>query len=116
MSSLVPAVDYLQAMRVRGMLVRQLANATASYDVYVAPYLDVRNIRPGQPLKGATYENFNVANLCGYPCVGVPNGFTAKGTPTGITFIGRPYADAEMLAVAKAYQDATLWHLKHPAL
>ncbi len=115
-SRVVPAVDYLQAMRVRGMLVRQLADATASVDVYVAPYLDVRSVRPGQPLKGAIYDNFNVANLCGYPCIVVPNGFTAKGTPTGITFIGRPYAEAEMLSVAKAYQDGTPWHQRHPAL
>jgi Asp-tRNA(Asn)/Glu-tRNA(Gln) amidotransferase A subunit family amidase len=115
-SRLVPAVDYLQAMRVRGLLVRQLADATASLDVYVAPYLDLRSIRPGQPLKGAIYDNFNVANLCGYPCIVVPNGFTAKGTPTGITFVGRPYAEAAVLAVAKAYQDATQWHLKHPDL
>jgi Asp-tRNA(Asn)/Glu-tRNA(Gln) amidotransferase A subunit family amidase len=116
-SYLVPAVDYLQAMRLRGMLVRQMADATAPFDVYIAPYIDVRNMRPGASTpSGAIYDNFNTANLCGYPCIGVPNGFTASGTPTSITFIGRPYAEREMLLVAKAYQDATAWHLQHPPL
>jgi Asp-tRNA(Asn)/Glu-tRNA(Gln) amidotransferase A subunit family amidase len=44
----------------------------------------------------------------------VPNGFTKDGRPTGITFIGNLYGEAKLLAVAKAYQDATSFHLKHP--
>jgi Asp-tRNA(Asn)/Glu-tRNA(Gln) amidotransferase A subunit family amidase len=54
--------------------------------------------------------------LCGYPAVSVPNGFTAEGRPTSITFLGRLYAEAEMLAVARAYQERAGFHLKHPRL
>jgi Asp-tRNA(Asn)/Glu-tRNA(Gln) amidotransferase A subunit family amidase len=57
-----------------------------------------------------------VANLCGYPAVGMPNGFTADGKPTSITFMGRLYNEAELLAVARAYQERAGWHLKHPTL
>jgi len=33
-----------------------------------------------------------------------------------LTFIGKLFGEPEMLALAKAYQDATSWHLKHPKL
>jgi Asp-tRNA(Asn)/Glu-tRNA(Gln) amidotransferase A subunit family amidase len=45
----------------------------------------------------------------------VPNGYRAgDGTPTSISFIGRLFGDAKVLAVAKAWQDATDFHTKHP--
>jgi Asp-tRNA(Asn)/Glu-tRNA(Gln) amidotransferase A subunit family amidase len=46
----------------------------------------------------------------------LPNGFSAADTPTSITFTGRLYDEATLLAVAKAYQDATDFHLRRPPL
>jgi Asp-tRNA(Asn)/Glu-tRNA(Gln) amidotransferase A subunit family amidase len=46
----------------------------------------------------------------------VPHGFNEKGNPTSLTFIGKLFGEAEMLAVAQAYQNATSWHQKHPKL
>lgn len=123
----IPAVEYLQAQRVRGLIMQQFADATAPFDVWVAPYLDMRAYRPPptpapgappvvQPPPGPIMSHFSVANLCGYPCISVPNGFNQKQQPTNVTFLARPYHEAEMLAVAKAYQDATPWHLRHPTL
>ena len=57
-----------------------------------------------------------LTNLTGHPCVVVPNGFTDKGTPTSITFTGRLYDEATVLAVALAYERATDFHRKHPPL
>ena len=57
-----------------------------------------------------------MSNLTGHPCVVVPNGFTKAGTPTSICFIGRLFDEADILAVAKAYQDGTDFHRKHPPL
>ena len=122
----VPAIEYLQAQRVRGLIMQQFAEVTAPFDVWVAPYIDMRAPRPAPPAPGTTpppapppgpvLAHFSVANLCGYPCVSVPNGFTAKRQPTSVTFLARPYHEAEMLAVAKAYQDAAGWHTQHPTL
>ncbi len=122
----VPAIEYLQAQRVRGLIMQQFADATAPFDVWVAPYIDMRAPRPAPAAPGTTpppapppgpiLTHFSVANLCGYPCVSVPNGFNAKGQPTNVTFLARPYHEAELLAVAKAYQDAAGWHRRHPAL
>jgi Asp-tRNA(Asn)/Glu-tRNA(Gln) amidotransferase A subunit family amidase len=71
---------------------------------------------PEMPPPSPIREHFQVANVCGYPAVSVPNGFTADGKPTSITFLGRLYNEAEILALAKAYQDRAGWHTKHPKL
>ena len=57
-----------------------------------------------------------LTNLTGHPAVVVPNGFRDNGTPTAILFIGNLFAEAKTLRVAKAYQDATGFHLEHPDL
>jgi Asp-tRNA(Asn)/Glu-tRNA(Gln) amidotransferase A subunit family amidase len=57
-----------------------------------------------------------MANLAGYPAVNVVNGFTDKNTPTNITIYARPFLDGEVLAVAKAYQDAAGFYKKRPPL
>jgi len=145
-SRLVPAVEYLQTQRVRAMIMRQFAATVSKFDVYIAPYIDMRaggagrageagrvgeagragasdlargpggRGRAGAPPPSAIRDHFQVANLCGYPAVSVPNGFTAEGRPTSITFLGRLYAEAEMLALARAYQERAGFHLKHPRL
>ena len=132
-SRVVPAVEYLQTQRVRAMIMRQFAAAVSKFDVYIAPYIDMRAggaaraggagradgsdaAPPPTPPPSAIRDHFQVANLCGYPAVSVPNGFTAEGRPTSITFLGRLYAEAEMLALARAYQERAGFHLKHPRL
>jgi Asp-tRNA(Asn)/Glu-tRNA(Gln) amidotransferase A subunit family amidase len=131
-SRVVPAVEYLQTQRVRAMIMRQFAAVVSKYDVYIAPYIDMRaggagragraggsggsDTSPPTPPPSAIRDHFQVANLCGYPAVSVPNGFTAEGRPTSITFLGRLYAEAEMLALARAYQERAGFHLKHPRL
>jgi Asp-tRNA(Asn)/Glu-tRNA(Gln) amidotransferase A subunit family amidase len=124
-----PAVEFLQGQRVRHMIMRQFADVVGKYDVYVAPFFNTRGDPPAagggarggappaaRPAPGAMENHFTVANLCGYPAVAVPNGFAATGQPTSITFMGRLYNEAAVLALAKAYQDASGFHLKHPRM
>jgi len=98
----VPAVEYIQANRARSILMRKMAEVMEEVDVYVCP-----------PYGG---NNLLLTNLTGHPCVVLPNGFRENGTPTSITFNGKLFGEAQLLAVAKAYQDATGYHLKHPPL
>jgi Asp-tRNA(Asn)/Glu-tRNA(Gln) amidotransferase A subunit family amidase len=56
-----------------------------------------------------------MANLACYPAINVPNGFAAAGQPTNVTFFARPFGETELLALAKAYQDAAGFHLHKPA-
>ena len=55
-----------------------------------------------------------LTNLTGHPCVVLPNGFNPDNTPVSLSFIGGLYKEAETLRVAKAYQDQTDFHRKHP--
>ncbi|HTY10433.1 MAG TPA: amidase [Bacteroidota bacterium] len=98
----IPAVEYIQANRVRYLAIQDMAKLMGQVDVIVAP-----------PFDG---DNSLLTNLTGHPCVVVPNGFSKKGTPTSITFLGKLFDEATLLAVAKQYQDATDFHLKHPKL
>jgi Asp-tRNA(Asn)/Glu-tRNA(Gln) amidotransferase A subunit family amidase len=106
---LLPAAEYLNASRVRTLLMQQMARAMSDIDVYLVPF-DYSDYTPNP----VATLNTSLTNLTGHPCVVVPHGFNEKGNPTSLTFIGKLFGDAEMLALARAYQQATDWHLKHP--
>ncbi|MFJ7213688.1 amidase [Amycolatopsis sp. NPDC098790] len=52
----------------------------------------------------------------GLPALSVPGGFTPEGLPIGLQFIGRLWADADVVSVAARYERATTWHTRHPEL
>lgn len=100
-AQMIPAVEYIRANRIRSLVLAELEQTLDAVDVYVCP----------------SYEGDNLlmTNLTGHPCVVLPNGFReSDGTPTSITFNGRLHGEAELLAVAHAYQQATGHHLKRP--
>ena len=144
-SRLIPAVDYLQAQRTRTMMMMQLAAATADVDVYLvpvnnggggggrgrggAPDAAATTTPPATPAAGGRgrgaggprrssvlQRHFAMANSAGYPALNIPNGFAESGSPGAITFYARPFGEAELLALGKAYQDVAGFHLKHPSL
>ena len=108
---LAPATEYINANRIRTLLMQEMVHVMADIDVYIVPF-DYGDYTPN-PIASL---NSSVTNLTGHPCVAVPHGFDEKNHPTSLTFIGKLYGDAEMLAFARAYQEATGWHLKHPTL
>jgi Asp-tRNA(Asn)/Glu-tRNA(Gln) amidotransferase A subunit family amidase len=127
---LIPAVEYLQSQRLRMMMMMKLAEATAHVDVYLvasnnngtggpggrggrgAP--DAATPAPPERQQTPTQRHSNMANLACYPAINVPNGFSETGSPTNMTFFARPFGEMEILALAKAYQDAAGFHLKRP--
>ena len=98
----VPAVEYLQAQRVRTLLVQQMQETLKDIDVYLSPSF--------------AGNNLVLTNLSGHPCVVVPNGFQKNGMPTTITFIGKLFGEAELLTFAKFYQSITNHHEQHPSM
>jgi len=99
---MIPAVEYIQANRLRTIVMEAMAKTMSKVDVFVTPSYG------GDVLL--------LTNLTGHPAVVLPNGFNDKGSPTSISFIGNLFGEAEALLVAKAYQDATDFHQKHPKL
>ncbi|HET8947011.1 MAG TPA: amidase [Candidatus Polarisedimenticolia bacterium] len=115
----IPAVEYIQASRARRLAQEQVAKAFENVDVIVAPSFSSQLV---------------VTNLTGHPALILPNGFRGEdapkppadaeiqdnvggpGTPVSLTFIGRLYGEAKLLALARAYQEKTGFHLKQPPL
>ena len=116
----IPAVEYIQAARARRLAMDAVAKVFGGLDVVVAP---------------TNGEQLVITNLTGHPAVILPNGLRrddapkppsddesdfqnagGPGTPTSLTFLGKLYGEAELLAFARAYQDATGFHLQHPKL
>ena len=98
---LIPAVEYVQAQRVRTLWMQEIARIFEQVDVYLAPSWD---------------KNLSITNLTGHPSITLPNGFRANGTPSSITLTGDLFRENEMLAVAHAYQEATDFHRRRPDL
>ena len=98
----IPAVEYIQANRIRFDLIQSMEKLMNEVDVYISPNFEG--------------DNLLLTNLSGHPCVVLPNGFNKNGTPTSITLIGKLFGEAELLGVAKKIQTATDFHLKHPKL
>jgi Asp-tRNA(Asn)/Glu-tRNA(Gln) amidotransferase A subunit family amidase len=92
----VSAVDYLRMQRVRSRVMAEMAKTMEAVDLYVGG------------------NDLLLTNLTGHPTVVLPNGPTRSGSPTALTFTGRLWGETELLAVAKAYQDATGHHRKRP--
>lgn len=99
---LIPAVEYIQANRLRWLLMKEMAEKMKDIDVYIAPSFGGSNLL--------------LTNLTGHPAVVVPNGFDDQGHPTSISFIGQLFAEDKVLRVARAFQQATDFHLRHPQL
>lgn len=103
-SRFIPAVDYVNANRVRTMAIQKWDDLMRTVDVIVTP------------TGAANLSQLVATNLTGHPAVIVPNGFRDDGTPVSLTFLGGLFEEAKVLAVAKAYQDATGFHLRHPVV
>lgn len=96
----VPAVEYVNACRMRTVIMQKVDPFIAQYDIIIAP--------------PETGDQLAITNLTGHPSVTLPVGYHADGTPGSISFIGQLYGEAELLAFAKAFQDATPYNKEHP--
>jgi len=115
-----PAVEYIQASRARRMAMDEVGKVFSEFDVIVTPTFS---------------QQLVITNLTGHPALILPNGFRGAdapppastvegaeenvggpGTPVSLTFLGNLYAENKMLALARAYQEATGFHKLRPQL
>jgi aspartyl-tRNA(Asn)/glutamyl-tRNA(Gln) amidotransferase subunit A len=119
--ALLSAGDVVQADRVRRAAIRRLREVFARVDVIVGP----TTTRPA-PTFDTTFEvglmgifdriHTTYWNGAGAPVVAAPIGFTTRRLPVSMQIAAAPFADADALRLAHAYQQHTDWHLQVPSL
>jgi aspartyl-tRNA(Asn)/glutamyl-tRNA(Gln) amidotransferase subunit A len=110
---------YKKAQQVRTLVAQDFTRAFAEVDILVSPTSPTPAFRVGEvddPLQMYLMDIYTIpANLAGICGVSVPCGF-AGDLPIGLQLLGRPFAEGTVLRAAHAYEQATPWHLRHPAL
>ena len=112
--SLMPAVQYLRAQKVRAAFTHEILETFRALDVFLTPgmpapageRMDVR-----QPFR-------RMFNVCGFPALVLPMGFSTSpaGLPLGLQIAAKPFAEETIYAAAQAYESATEWHTTRPPL
>ena len=126
-ATLTPAWTYLRAQRARELIRRELHAALEKYDVIIlptgpvaAPTIEASTGKPGGYYQGkldiGRRRYTSPAALAGLPALSIPCGFSDAGLPIGMQIIGRAFDEATLFRVGQAYESATEWHTRHPAV
>jgi Asp-tRNA(Asn)/Glu-tRNA(Gln) amidotransferase A subunit family amidase len=118
------AVDLVHtATATRGQITQAFADVFAGHDLLVTPTIPV--LATAHPREsddtvtragGALHMLTEPPSHAALPALTVNCGFAPDGLPAGLQFIGPWRADGAILQAAAAYQSATPWHTRHPAL
>lgn len=123
----VPATDYINVLRVRQQIKEAWQAMYSEIDVVVAPTVSSPATRRDQdtidwgegveePVTSAFVRLTAPSNITGLPSIAMPCGISSEGLPLSFQIIGRPFAEAQILQAAQAFQSATDWHSRMPDL
>ncbi len=112
---------YGQAQKVRTLIKSDFDKAFEKVDAIAAPVAPTTAFKIGghgdDPLAMYLEDIFTLpANLAGVPGLAFPVGFDGEDLPIGIQLMGSHFDEATLFRLAHAYQMATDWHLRSPAL
>ncbi len=126
LGAITPAVSYIEAQRARRRITDEMLDVFDQVDLIAMPTSptpatllnqDLVTSDDADPELLATLINFTGPfDLIGLPAVSVPCGFTAGNLPVGMQLVGRPYDEANLLAVAHAYEQVNSWHQRLPTI
>jgi len=121
-SMVIPAKDYINAMRIRSKMQRAIDDFMKPFDAVVTPTLATTaypNDRPwGEHRRG--FHSSQITNLggagaaTGIPALSIPNGLGEGGMPTGLQLAGRAFSENRLIEIADRYQEATDFHKATP--
>ena len=122
---MVPAVDYIAALRHRTLIQAAWRSMFAGLDGLIGPAVAAVAMRRDQPSitwhdgseepASSVYVRLSApANITGLPSVSVPCGFGRGGLPTAFQVIGRPFGEARILRIARAYERSASWSTQAP--
>ena len=103
------------------MLERDVQRVLERVDVLAGPTSPTAAFRIGEkaedPLAMYLMDTYTLpANLAGIPALSLPCGFTSKGLPVGFQILGKPFDEAGVLRVGRAYERASPWRARGPSL
>jgi len=112
---------YLKAQKVRTLIKRDFDQAFDQVDVIACPASPTTAFKVGErmddPLQMYLSDVFTLAvNLAGICGISLPCGFDTRGLPIGLQIIGPALGEERILHAAYAYEQATDWHMRAPAL
>ncbi len=127
LGELLPATHYVTAQRARSVLCRATRDLFRKHhlDALVSPSVPTTTYpieaallpdESGEDPMSAAVKYMIPANLTGLPAVTVPCGFSSAGLPVGLQFMGRPFAEATVLRLARAYERNHVWATVKPEL
>jgi aspartyl-tRNA(Asn)/glutamyl-tRNA(Gln) amidotransferase subunit A len=115
----VRAADYVNATRLRRKLTDDFHALFADVDVIVTS----SSMDPACRIDDAAANEYTYGrqsraafNVTGSPALSIPTGFSKAGLPLAMQIVAKPFAEATIYRVAHAYEQATEWHKRHPAL
>lgn len=125
-----PATDYIKALRVRTLLMDDMAAVLNRCDVMAVPgntilpgRLDppevaATDVKPGSPATPFRVGNTFLGNMTGLPALTLPCGFSSGPPvlPIGLQLYGRAFDEFTLFRVGHAYEQATDWHRRRPPL
>jgi len=119
-ATLLPAVDYLKAMRLRRPMRAAVAKLYEKFDVFATPtrstvsYPIGKNFEDVYPGVSGGPPLIAAGALCGLPAIALPNGFGENGLPTSLSFMGPAFSERTLVALGHAYQSKTDFHRRRP--
>lgn len=127
LGELLPATHYVIAQRARLMLCRQMRDLFRAerIDALVSPTVPTTTYaieaalvadESGEDPMSAALKYMIPANVTGLPALSVPCGFSAAGLPIGVQFMGRPFEEALLFRLGRAYERAHDWASRGPLL
>jgi len=112
--TLLTAAQYLRAQQFRRVFVQQCLEMYSAFDFFLSPAMPAPAGEQANPRITFRAEY----DLNGFPAISVPCGFSTSppGLPIGLQISALPFRDAEILALAYAYESATDWHRRKPVI
>jgi aspartyl-tRNA(Asn)/glutamyl-tRNA(Gln) amidotransferase subunit A len=111
--------DIVQATRRRRVLCQEMASAMADFDIIVSASQPGEAPKIADLPKWANMEkpSFTMPfNVTGFPAISICTGFGEGGLPVSIQLAGKPFSEPTLFRAAHAYETATPWRSKRPAM
>ncbi|HYB10322.1 MAG TPA: amidase [Alphaproteobacteria bacterium] len=119
LGAFVTAADYIQAQRMRRELCAHFTEKMRSFDLLLSAATPFEAPLIDDMTKMSSFERPSLTfpfNVTGTPTLALRCGFTDAGLPLGMQLSGRPFEDALVLRAGHAYEKATNWSKRRPAI